>query len=67
MASPNGTAREPMLPVPYRVTSRQAETHDSVTLRLDPVGERLGLHHLEKEPLTLEHAAHIVRMLQQVR
>ena len=30
-----------MLPVPYRVTSRQAETHDSVTLRLDPVGERL--------------------------
>ena len=42
MASPDGTgAREPMLPVPYRVTSRQAETHDSVTLRLDPVGERL--------------------------
>jgi NAD(P)H-flavin reductase len=30
-----------MLPVPYRVTSRRAETHDSVTLRLDPVGERL--------------------------
>ena len=42
MASPDGTgAREPMLPVPYRVISRQAETHDSVTLRLDPVGERL--------------------------
>jgi len=42
MASPDGTgAREPMLPVPYRVTSRQTETHDSVTLRLDPVGERL--------------------------
>ena len=31
-----------MLPVPYRVTSRQAETHDSVTLRLDPLGERLA-------------------------
>ena len=29
-----------MLPVPYRVTSRTAETHDSVTLRLEPVGER---------------------------
>ena len=43
MASPDGSgAREPMLPVPYRVMSRQAETHDSVTLRLDPVGERLS-------------------------
>ena len=43
MTSPDGTGgREPMLPVPYRVTSRQAETHDSVTLRLDPVGERLA-------------------------
>ena len=30
-----------MLPVPYRVTSRTAETHDSVTLRLEPAGEPL--------------------------
>ena len=29
-------AAEPMLPVPYRVTSRTAETRDSVTLRLEP-------------------------------
>lgn len=26
-----------MLPVPYRVTDRQVETHDSATLRLEPV------------------------------
>jgi len=32
---------EPMLPAPYRVTERQVETHDSVTLRLDPVGAGL--------------------------
>ena len=30
-----------MLPVPYRVTSRTAETRDSVTLRLEPAGEPL--------------------------
>jgi NAD(P)H-flavin reductase len=30
-----------MLPVPYRVTSRRVETHDAVTLRLEPVGEAL--------------------------
>ncbi len=27
----------PMLPVPYRVADRRVETHDSVTLRLEPV------------------------------
>jgi NAD(P)H-flavin reductase len=27
-----------MLPVPYRVTDRQVETHDSATLHLEPVG-----------------------------
>jgi NAD(P)H-flavin reductase len=32
---------EPMLPVAYRVTSRQAETRDCVTLRLEPVGAAL--------------------------
>jgi len=32
---------EPMLPVPYRVTGRTVETHDSVTLTLKPVGEAL--------------------------
>jgi NAD(P)H-flavin reductase len=32
---------EPMLPVPYRVTSRTAETWDSVTLRLEPASEPL--------------------------
>src|SRR5512133_3423494 len=36
------TAAEPMLPVPYRVSSRTAETHDSVTLRLEPAGEPLA-------------------------
>jgi NAD(P)H-flavin reductase len=34
-------AAEPMLPVPYRVSSRTAETQDSVTLRLEPAGEPL--------------------------
>jgi NAD(P)H-flavin reductase len=32
---------EPMLPVPYRVTRRTAETRDSATLRLEPVREAL--------------------------
>jgi len=32
---------EPMLPVPYRVTGHTAETRDSATLRLEPVGEAL--------------------------
>lgn len=32
---------EPMLPVPYRVASRTAETRDSATLRLAPVHESL--------------------------
>jgi NAD(P)H-flavin reductase len=32
---------EPMLPVPYRVTGRTAETRDSATLRLEPVREAL--------------------------
>ena len=32
---------EPMLPVPYRVASRTAETRDSATLRLEPVREPL--------------------------
>lgn len=36
------TAAEPMLPVPHRVSSRTAETHDSVTLRLEPTGEPLS-------------------------
>jgi NAD(P)H-flavin reductase len=34
-------AAEPMLPVPYRVASRTAETHDSVTLALEPAGPSL--------------------------
>ena len=34
-------AAEPMLPVPYRVTSRTAETRDSVTLHLEPAGQPL--------------------------
>jgi NAD(P)H-flavin reductase len=34
-------AMEPMLPVPYRVASRSTETHDSVTLGLEPVHESL--------------------------
>ncbi|HYU05141.1 MAG TPA: FAD/NAD(P)-binding protein [Jatrophihabitantaceae bacterium] len=29
--------RDPMVPVPYRVASRRDETHDSATLRLEPV------------------------------
>ncbi|WP_051173819.1 FAD/NAD(P)-binding protein [Amycolatopsis orientalis] len=33
---------EPMLPVPYRVAERTVETHDSVTLRLDPLGRTLS-------------------------
>lgn len=32
---------EPMLPVPYRVTGRRVETHDSVTLRMEPAGPAL--------------------------
>jgi NAD(P)H-flavin reductase len=33
--------RDPMLPVPYRLASSQAETHDSVSLRLEPVSTPL--------------------------
>jgi len=33
--------REPMLPVPYRVVERHAETQDSVTLRMEPAGDPL--------------------------
>ena len=36
-----GAAAEPMLPVPYRVASRTTETHDSVTLTLEPAGPPL--------------------------
>ena len=32
-----------MLPVPYRVAARRSETHDSVTLRLEPVGAPMPL------------------------
>lgn len=32
----------PGIPVPYRVVDRWAETHDTVTLRLDPVGRFLA-------------------------
>ena len=32
---------EPMLPVPYRVADRTAETHDCVTLRLEPARDPL--------------------------
>ncbi|MET0765947.1 MAG: FAD/NAD(P)-binding protein [Blastococcus sp.] len=32
---------EPMVPTPYRVSGRRQETHDSVTLRLEPVDARL--------------------------
>jgi NAD(P)H-flavin reductase len=32
----------PMLPVPYRVVTRRVETYDSVTLRLEPVGDALA-------------------------
>jgi NAD(P)H-flavin reductase len=34
-------AAEPMLPVPYLVASRTAETHDCVTLRLEPARDPL--------------------------
>jgi NAD(P)H-flavin reductase len=33
--------REPMLPVPYRVVERHTETHDSVTLRMEPASQAL--------------------------
>ena len=32
---------DPMVPAPYRVAERRVETHDSVTLRLEPTGARL--------------------------
>jgi NAD(P)H-flavin reductase len=32
---------DPLVPVPYRVVSRERETHDSVSLRLEPVGPEL--------------------------
>jgi NAD(P)H-flavin reductase len=32
---------DPLVPVPYRVASRQPETHDSVSLRLEPAGAAL--------------------------
>ena len=35
-AESTSLAAEPMLPVPYRVASRTAETRDCVTLRLEP-------------------------------
>jgi NAD(P)H-flavin reductase len=41
MAVPVTATRDPMLPVPYQVIGRRAETRDSVTLRLQPMGERL--------------------------
>ena len=34
-------AAEPMLPVPYRVAEPHGETHDSVTLTLEPAGPPL--------------------------
>lgn len=34
-------ATEPMLPAPYRVAGRTIETHDCVTLRLEPAGDPL--------------------------
>jgi hypothetical protein len=37
-ATTAGTSSEPMLPVPYRVADRVAETRDSVTLALTPAG-----------------------------
>ena len=40
-AAPGAAAAEPMLPVPYRVASRTAETRDSVTLALEPAGPPL--------------------------
>lgn len=33
---------DPMLPVPYRVADRRVENHDSVTLRLEPLGVPLA-------------------------
>lgn len=33
---------DPMLPLPYRVAERLVETHDSATLRLEPVGPVLA-------------------------
>jgi NAD(P)H-flavin reductase len=33
---------QPMLPVPYRIVDRRPETHDSVTLRMEPVGAALA-------------------------
>lgn len=33
---------DPLLPVPYRVADTRRETHDSVTLRLEPVGAPLA-------------------------
>lgn len=43
MTSPEDAllAAEPMLPVPYLVASRTAETHDCVTLRLEPARDPL--------------------------
>ncbi|MGO9218198.1 MAG: FAD/NAD(P)-binding protein [Streptosporangiaceae bacterium] len=40
-AAPGAGAAEPMLPVPYRVARRARETHDSVTLSLEPAGPPL--------------------------
>jgi NAD(P)H-flavin reductase len=40
-ASAHAAGTEPMLPVPYRVADRVVETRDSVTLVLEPTGERL--------------------------
>jgi len=40
-ATTAGTNSEPMLPVPYRVADRVAETRDSVTLVLTPAGRPL--------------------------
>lgn len=37
-----GTDRDPLLPVPYRVAAKRRETHDSVTLRLDPLAASLA-------------------------
>jgi NAD(P)H-flavin reductase len=35
--------RDPMLPTPYRIAHRQVETHDSITLSLEPVDAPLPL------------------------
>jgi NAD(P)H-flavin reductase len=37
----HAAATEPMLPVPYRVADRTVETHDCVTLLLEPAGQPL--------------------------